>query len=121
MASSATDLLIWDLYSLDDTLTAAVAKRGPNFYQIGTDVHGKLRNAKRTLDAIQGEDIEPAKNLMRHVTNRLLLEVFTIQDGGDEFDMTPVDPATLPPRPTKMPPRPAPTCVDCGSRNIVVQ
>jgi hypothetical protein len=118
MSATATELLIWDLYTLDDKLTHIVAERGHDFYPRGTEIHSKLRKAKKNLDAIQGEDIEPAKMLMRHVTNRLLNEVFSIPGSPME---APVDPATLPARPTTMPVAPAPTCVDCGSRNIAVR
>lgn len=72
-----------DLDQLADKVTSAAAATDDEQYRKGLEVHGRLKRAKRELDAIEatGADASDVKVKLKHLTDRLLREVFNYIDG----------------------------------------
>lgn len=70
-----------ELDALTAKLDAALAQGGDK-YQIGIEIHGRCRRAKRSLDGLTegGDTVQVVREKLRTLTERLLREVFELDD-----------------------------------------
>lgn len=95
-AQGAASLLNDDLDRIERDLHAIVTGAVSDKYRLGTEIHGRLRRAKKDLDAITfpqdteaqrlfaADALDKLKARMKTLTERLLTEVFTAEPPADD-------------------------------------
>lgn len=95
-ARAAASLLNDDLDRIDRDLHAIVTGAVSDKYRLGTELHGRLRRAKKDLDTLTfpqdteaqrlfaADALDKLKARMKGLTERLLTEVFTAEPPADD-------------------------------------